>query len=199
MFIGVWDTVGALGIPLPGGLDRLLQRAHIPQPWAFHDTQLSSYVRHAYHALAIDEQRGPFQPTLWTSDPVADQSLEQVWFAGVHSEIGGGARETGLSDIALLWLVARAVDCGLQLTPGRIEVGAEGTSGFPVRPQWGSPITNSRRSFYKLLPSYQRLQRLPAIQRWGQSVASSAERRIEMPNSAMHPRGSTITWPRCET
>src|ERR1043165_3827651 len=84
-FIGVWDTVGALGIP---GEDS--------HKYAFHDTELSGSVRNAYHALAIDERRGPFKPTLWDFVPKPGQTVEQVWFAGVHSDAGGGYPETGL-------------------------------------------------------------------------------------------------------
>lgn len=187
--VGVWDTVGALGIPLPVGVDRVLKRAHIRQPWAFHDTQLSSRVHHAFHALAIDEQRNPFQPTLWTNDPVADQTLEQVWFTGVHSEIGGGASDTGLSDIALLWMVARAMGCGLELVPGRLQVGGQATPGHPVRPRWSAPLVDSRTGVYKLLPRYRRLQRLAAVKRWGQSVASSVGRRRRDPELHYGPPG----------
>ena len=59
-FVGVWDTVGALGIPIDGFRPPLLSRL-----WSFHDTKLSRYVRNAFHAVAIDERRGPFKPTLW--------------------------------------------------------------------------------------------------------------------------------------
>ena len=112
-FIGVWDTVGALGIP--GMRGRLAERM-----WGFHDTQLSSHVSNAFHALAIDERRRPFAPTLW--DRPADapgQTLEQVWFAGVHSDVGGGYPNPGLSEIALLWMAGRAAACGLAFDAGQ--------------------------------------------------------------------------------
>ena len=109
-FIGVWDTVGALGVPTPG-LRRITKR------WVrFHDTQLGPNVRHAYHALAIDERRRPFQPNLWTDPPKPRQTIEQVWFCGVHSNVGGGYRDTGLSDITLAWMVARARSHGLEFS-----------------------------------------------------------------------------------
>ena len=112
-FIGVWDTVGALGIPPigPGFLHPILNR--INKRWSFHDTKLSSHVRGAYQALAIDERRRAFKPTLWQQQPDAQQVLEQVWFAGVHSNIGGGLADSSLSDLALLWLVERAQRHGL--------------------------------------------------------------------------------------
>jgi uncharacterized protein (DUF2235 family) len=111
--IGVWDTVGALGIPLPSNwlTDRINQR------WAFHNTDLSTTVDGAFQALAIDERRKPFAPTLWQqqADAPPEQRLEQVWFAGVHCDVGGGYPETGLSDLALGWMAARAAEQGLGL------------------------------------------------------------------------------------
>lgn len=108
--IGVWDTVGSLGIPLTGlHLFKLVNR-----PWQFHDTDLSSHVDAAYHAMAIDERRGPFSPTLWSKQPPSGrQEVEQVWFSGVHSDVGGGYPDDDLADIALLWMVERARRCGL--------------------------------------------------------------------------------------
>lgn len=86
-FMGVWDTVGALGLPVGG----LLQ--FINKPWSFHDMTLSSWVDNAYQALAIDEHREPFQPSVWDrSVNAVGQTLEQVWFAGVHSNVGEAIR-----------------------------------------------------------------------------------------------------------
>jgi uncharacterized protein (DUF2235 family) len=107
--IGVWDTVGSLGVPY-GPLSRIAAFRY-----NFHDTDLSEAVNYAYQALAIDERRGAFPPTLWTrpegrgADPEAHkQVLEQVWFAGCHSNIGGGYEDCSLSDISFLWMVAKA-------------------------------------------------------------------------------------------
>ena len=78
----MWDTVGSLGIPIP-----LLPR-FITRRWTFHDTELSRSVRNAYHALAIDEQRGPFKPDALDQAPKDEaptRCSEQRWFAGVHS------------------------------------------------------------------------------------------------------------------
>ena len=106
--IGVWDTVGALGIP--GELFTFDDKTY-----SFLDTSLHHNVLHAYHALSIDERRSEFQPTLWTSAPASGQTLEQVWFAGVHCDVGGGYGETGLSDITLAWMLNKAVTHGLQV------------------------------------------------------------------------------------
>jgi len=113
-FIGVWDTVGALGIPsgipwLPVSWVQSFNKR-----WAFHDLRLSRYVDYAYQAVAIDERRPQFQPALWEQQPGAGQQvLEQVWFAGVHTNIGGGYQDTGLSAITLLWMKDNAERCGL--------------------------------------------------------------------------------------
>lgn len=109
-FLGVWDTVGALGIPF-GPLRFVSHLRH-----GFHDVDLGSCVRHAYHALAIDERRRSFAPALWTRVPHPErQKVEQIWFSGVHSNVGGGYPNTGLSDIALRWMLSKAADCGLFL------------------------------------------------------------------------------------
>ena len=115
-FIGVWDTVGSLGVPLLrlrilGALNRLSSK-----DWQFHDTKLSSIVENAYHALAIHERRGTFVPTLWEQQAHSvGQILEQVWFPGVHCDVGGGYRSTDLSDASLLWMVDKAEKCGLEV------------------------------------------------------------------------------------
>lgn len=105
-FIGVWDTVGALGIPGLDGSFRILKGLD----WQFHDVTLSTKVKNAFHALAIHEHRTEFTPTLWekSSGAPADQVLEQVWFSGVHADVGGGYPQAGLSDVALLWMMEKA-------------------------------------------------------------------------------------------
>lgn len=106
-FMGVWDTVGALGIPLRG-LRWLTLHRH-----QFHDTELSKSVKRAYQALAIDEHRKPFEPAIWTYVPKRGQHVEQVWFCGAHSDVGGGYAERGLADITLQWMMEKATAAGL--------------------------------------------------------------------------------------
>lgn len=106
--VGVFDTVGALGAPTPL-LGKLTRR------WVgFFNTHLCEQVKHAYHALALEERRAPFQPDLWTGEAKADQYIEQCWFCGSHADIGGGYEESGLSDIALQWMVMKACALGLE-------------------------------------------------------------------------------------
>jgi len=107
--LGVWDTVGALGVPL-----RMFKRFNASR-YSFHDTKLSRSIEHAYHALAIDEKRKPFKPTLWTTRPSKTQIAQQVWFAGVHADVGGGYPEDGLANVAFHWLADKVQRCGLDL------------------------------------------------------------------------------------
>jgi hypothetical protein len=102
-FIGLWDTVGALG--LPSGPNAL---AGFGSRYSFQDIRLSRNVRHARHALALDEMRSPFASTLWSEDIDRSQTLKQVWFPGAHGDVGGGYSERGLSNGALLWMVEEA-------------------------------------------------------------------------------------------
>jgi len=95
--VGVWDTVGALGIP---------GTKLCSSSYTFHRTSLGSQVRHAFQALAMDERRGNFQPAVWVKTD-AGQVLEQVWFPGVHSDVGGGYPAHGLADTTLLWMLDR--------------------------------------------------------------------------------------------
>jgi uncharacterized protein (DUF2235 family) len=113
-FLGVWDTVGALGIP-GTILNRLT--AH---DYEFHDTTPSSIVRVGRQALAIDEQRDEFMPALWTGVVPANCNIAQVWFAGAHSDVGGGYRRRALADIPLLWMAEEAAKAGLQLDLGML-------------------------------------------------------------------------------
>ncbi|MCB1677670.1 MAG: DUF2235 domain-containing protein [Halioglobus sp.] len=108
-FIGVWDTVGALGIPV-NSFDWFNRRFY-----EFHDTELSSIVRHAYQALATDEHRENYRATLWDPKEKPNQVMQQQWFAGAHSNVGGGYRTHALSNVALKWLLEKAADCGLGL------------------------------------------------------------------------------------
>jgi len=112
-FIGVWDTVGALGNPLY--LNGILSKKN-----QFHNPELSSRIENAYHALAIDEKRKNFKATLWHKQSDSKgQVLEQVWFPGVHSDVGGGYQqnESGLSDISLKWMLDKVQSCDLKFNP----------------------------------------------------------------------------------
>ncbi len=106
-FVGVWDTVSAVSSLLP--------RPKI-------DGILRSGLKHAFHAVSIDEKRFQFPPNLWKEHKKkSDQVVEQVWFAGVHSDVGGFYKESGLSDISLKWMLKNATEHGLKLKPHTLE------------------------------------------------------------------------------
>jgi uncharacterized protein (DUF2235 family) len=115
--VGVWDTVGSLGIPaIFGGVDEKI--------YGFLDTGLHPDVKHAYQCLALDEKRAQFPATLWTSAPAPGQTLEQVWFSGCHGDVGGGTPLAGgvdaatrLCDITFGWMLAKAQALGLTFDP----------------------------------------------------------------------------------
>jgi uncharacterized protein (DUF2235 family) len=104
--VGVWDTVGSMGIP---------QYVHGERRdlFSFVDRKLSPLVDHGFHAMALDERRADFPVTRWEADPRA----EEVWFVGAHSDVGGGypASESALSDIALEWMTGKLAGVGVQL------------------------------------------------------------------------------------
>lgn len=125
-FVGVWDTVAAYGSPIAEitkGIDRWVWPLSMP------DYKLSEKVRCARQALALDDERDTFHPLLW--DEVHEQSLidagtvsphrlRQVWFAGMHSDVGGGYAEEGLAHVSLCWMAAEAISAGLRLRPGAL-------------------------------------------------------------------------------
>ena len=166
--IGVWDTVGALGIP-SANFDFLNKLLNVE----FHDVDLSSRIDNAFQALAIDERRRAFEPSIWRKqDGVCCQRLEQVWFSGVHSNIGGGYRDTGLSDIALGWMMDRAAECGLEFDLAALE-----RLGFEIRPRWNGWLVDSKKGLYQLIPDYIRpIEISPAT---STAVAPEAWQRFE--------------------
>jgi uncharacterized protein (DUF2235 family) len=150
-YLGVWDTVGALGIP---GV--LTAWPLVGQRHAFHDTELSPMVRMARHAVAIDEPRTPFRPTLWTNLDALnagrpDHPYRQAWFAGDHGSVGGGGDVRALSSGALLWVLEGAMVAGLEFDPIvleaiRAEVDPMGPLVNQSDPDRG-PLTDLMRRF----------------------------------------------------
>lgn len=111
-FIGVWDTVDAVGLPfhLSDVINTVIYRFKFP------DRKLCDRVERAYHALSIDDERHSFHPLLWeqTASRHPDQIMEQVWFAGAHSNVGGGYPKQGMSLVALDWMMQKAQAAGLR-------------------------------------------------------------------------------------
>ncbi len=108
-FLGVWDTVGALGAP------GLLGQLFNSQRHRYHAVDLNDSIRTAVHAVAIDEHRKPFDATLFHKPPGWGGTLHQSWFAGVHSNVGGSYDPDGLANVALHWMGRHAQRAGLVL------------------------------------------------------------------------------------
>lgn len=184
--IGVWDTVGNLSLPL-------LRHGRMRRALRLHGTELSPAVDVGLHALAIDEPRGPFRPTFWTKRKGAalpsGQHIEQVWFSGCHANVGGGYKDSGLSDISLLWMAERAMaTTGLhvdmpalrsQTAPNPLAEAVVPTSGGVYRISGLVPFIRLIRQNPKAIPPWRR-----AI--LGTWRASRLPPGIECVNEAIH-------------
>jgi len=108
-FIGVWDTVDSVGGPFHTSdlINTLFHRFKFP------DQKLSDKVEHAVQALSIDDARAAFEPRLWEDHP----NVEQVWFSGVHSNVGGGYPKQGMSLVTLDWMMQKASEKDLRMLP----------------------------------------------------------------------------------
>jgi uncharacterized protein (DUF2235 family) len=106
--VAVWDTVGSYGIPAGIGLAPLARYLTLVT-LGFHDTSFGEHIEIGLHAVAVDEHRRPFVPTFWTIKKGRQPKghVEQTWFAGAHCNVGGGYPQSGLSDEALIWMIAR--------------------------------------------------------------------------------------------
>lgn len=104
-FLGLWDVVGSFGIPFG---ERIFQRLNVG-----HKLRVPKHVEYAYHALALDERRQSFRPT-------RQLNAYEVWFRGVHSDVGGGNGNAGLASIALRWMLRKAQAAGLPIVPEKI-------------------------------------------------------------------------------
>jgi nucleoid-associated protein YgaU len=182
-YLGVWDTVGALGIPA-----RFAWASLVNKKYLFHDTSLSAFVRSARHAVAIDERRKDFQPTLWTNLPelnkqaqtavdADDARYQQKWFPGTHSSVGGGGERRGLSDQALDWILDGARHMGLEL-----DAGAHSRI-FELAPNYAEFIENSEKPglFYKAMNFFAAADRKPGPAQLFEVSMSARRRWLEKP------------------
>jgi len=165
-FIGVWDTVRAVGLP---GVHHFFRWRH-----EFHDCALDQRVRHARHALSIDENRAVFEPEIWdeADDDRANGRIKQMWFPGVHSDVGGGYSESQLSDLTLDWMVGEATAIAeplivdrakLALAPSYLGLQHDERRGLgrlfvpgnraPIRPEWLEERAVSQRIAVERVPT----------------------------------------------
>jgi uncharacterized protein (DUF2235 family) len=110
-FIGLWDTVAAYGLPVDEwtmGINKYIWPLELP------DRKLWPAVERACHALALDDERTTFHPVLWDEGKVPEGKISQVWFAGMHANVGGGYPDDSLAETPLLWIMKEAESCGLQ-------------------------------------------------------------------------------------
>jgi hypothetical protein len=112
VFVGLWDTVSAYGLPI----DELQHAIDLYiYPFSFSDRRVCDIVNCAYHALSLDDERRTFHPVLWDESDAGDRArIQQVWFPGVHANIGGGYPKDGLAYVSLEWMVRKAKSLGLR-------------------------------------------------------------------------------------
>jgi len=173
-FIGVWDTVGALGAP---GVIGKVASAFNGNKYAYHDVGLNEHILNAYHALAIDERRRPFAPTLWPRPDGWPGMLEQAWFPGVHSNVGGGYRPDGLANEALHWLISKAESVGLDVDWRYLE---------HFEPHYDSKLRDSMSMKYRLMVPISRT--IGAYIPDGECVHQAAIERIDDPACSYAPQ-----------
>jgi uncharacterized protein (DUF2235 family) len=166
-FVGVWDTVGALGAP--GLLGHMVNR----NKYQYHDVNLNPSIENAYHALAIDERRKPFAPNLWTRPEGWAGRLEQAWFAGVHSNVGGGLFPDGLANEALQWIVEHAEALGLEFDASYLA---------HFLPCFNSVLHDSMTRLYRLMGPF--VRELGTHRAHGEAMHQSAIDRRNLPACA---------------
>lgn len=106
--VGVWDTVGSLGIPRIGWTEKFRPRSRAKKEYLFNNTELNDHIINAFQALALDEHRAAFQPAVWEKPDGNQTNLRQVWFPGAHSNVGGGSyHDQGIANITLAWMMAQ--------------------------------------------------------------------------------------------
>ena len=179
-FVGVWDTVGALGIPVEAasGLNAKF--------YEFHDTQLSSLVDNAFQAIAIDEHRQPYQVCLWDPEEKLGQTIEQRWFVGAHCDVGGGYAERSLSDITLRWMQTKAAACGLDVTP-------VGTSPTGYLGRYADSFAQFLNGLWQ--KNHQRYLRTVGATRFGNEVVDESVTRRRHDDPTYAPRNEGLPSP----
>lgn len=193
-YVGIWDTVGALG--LPARLKRTAARFNARHQ--FHDPELPDFVINGRHAVALDERRGTFAPTLWDNleqrllergvDPASpDAPLQEQWFPGTHGSVGGGGDVRGLSDGALGWIIEGARAAGLELDT------TSSSRVYELRPDYRAPLINYKAGPDKSSKLMSKRDRagptkihhvhISAIRRWGTPAEQLPEQQPYRPAS----------------
>lgn len=191
-YLGVWDTVAALGVPANLPLSARLNRKH-----AFHDASLTGFVRSARHAVALDERRATFPPSVWgdltalnaaagKSADAPDAPYQEKWFPGVHGSVGGGGDIRGLSNCALDWVLKGAKLAGLKLDV------AHGSRIHGFMPNALAPLVNVADPKFSITqiitadrsgPDHLWQLSTAAIRRWKAPAAELPEKMLYRPKS----------------
>ncbi len=189
--IGVWDTVAAYGLPideLSVVVDQLIYKHR------FAEHNLSPKVQHAYHALAIDDERQTFHPVLWNEEHESDpKRIQQVWFPGMHSDVGGGYADGDLSLLSLNWMLQSLKRAG-EDTPG-LDFDARSLDDIARRAAATAPMHDSRSGFgiyYRYKPRFIDALNNDPIHKISVArakVHESVLRRIEQNTHGYSPRG----------
>ncbi|MCB1020124.1 MAG: DUF2235 domain-containing protein, partial [Acidobacteria bacterium] len=144
-FLGAWDTVEALGLPVAG-----LRGPTTPAVGA-RGPLLGATVRCAYHALAFHERRIAFHPTLWQAPFPPGCVVEQRWFRGAHADVCGGFGNPALADVSLKWMIGHARQAGLVFDEALLE--------RTLRPDPKARMSPLRTGWHRILPLERRLPR----------------------------------------
>ena len=164
-FVGVWDTVASMG-----------------WLWGneFTDSVLNADVTYGYQAISVDEKRRHFGVDIWDEASKRDhQEIEQVWFPGVHADVGGWHEDTRLSDLALEWMLKHANGKGLRLKEGALEALVPDPSGV---------IFQSYKGWWRIFPS--KMRKIPENSKIHESVFL----RMEDPSSAYGPSNLPVQY-----
>jgi len=187
--ICVWDTVGALGIPQTPWL-RMMRRDKTIREYQFDDTRIHPCVENAFQALALDEQRAPFSPALWEKQADnAYTNLKQVWFPGVHSNIGGGYDDQELANITLAWMMSRLepfLDFRPDFLVTQLDEQREYYEETSQKPRWWSfgEIYNSLKGAYYL--SGKKVRTPGSYQRMDPFSGRATGKRLKNTNEYIH-------------
>jgi uncharacterized protein (DUF2235 family) len=171
-FQGIFDTVGALGVPF--GNFPVISRSN----YGFLETDLRINDSRAYHAMAIDEHREAFAPTLWTKTTTAGsvgpaprqiEDVEQRWFVGAHADVGGGYANGLLAQIPLTWLMGKATLHGLQFK-GPVSIDGDENQA-PVHDSFAEMAGGVYRAAKLWRPYFRKIGQAPVVGPAGTTTA----------------------------
>jgi uncharacterized protein (DUF2235 family) len=175
-FVGVWDTVSSVG--------------WLYDPLTLPFTAMNPDIEIGRHAVSIDERRCAFRQNLWTLDPKHPQNIRQLWFAGVHSDVGGGypEPESGLAKIALEWMLDEAEAEGLMVNPGKKNRVLGITDSAMAKPNYLAQMHRSLKGWWWILEVFPRRHFDTRLSppKWRWKIPLAAPRYIA-PTSEFHP------------